>query len=123
MKFDDDIGINENALREIVKIFDGYDKIEYAILYGSRAKGNFTPYSDIDIALGGNLTPREAEEIICCLDELPFAYTFDIVAYDSIKNYSLREHIDRVGVVVYERIMTDAGKARQETALQKADSE
>jgi len=98
-----DIGISENALREIAKVFDGYDKIEYAILYGSRAKGNFAPYSDIDIALGGNLTPLEAEEIICRLDELPFAYTFDVVAYDSIKNYSLREHIDRVGVVVYER--------------------
>jgi len=35
---------------------------------------------------------------------LPFTQKFDVVAYNLVANTSLREHISRVGVVVYEQI-------------------
>jgi hypothetical protein len=32
---------------------------------------------------------------------LPLIYKFDVLAYNELKNQSLREHIDRVGVEIY----------------------
>lgn len=76
-----------------------------AVLFGSRAKGKERRYSDIDIALFGDLTSHETELIACDLEELPIIQKFDIVAYNSIKNAALREHIDRVGQIIYERVL------------------
>jgi predicted nucleotidyltransferase len=61
------------------------------------------PYSDVDIALSGNLSMTDIESVICDLDELPLVYKFDVVAYESIKNPRLKEHIDQVGVVIYKK--------------------
>jgi uncharacterized protein len=36
------------------------------------------------------------------LDELPLPYRFDLQAISTIKNRSLLEHIDRVGIVIYQ---------------------
>jgi predicted nucleotidyltransferase len=39
-------GLNKES---IIGIFAQYDQIETVILYGSRAKGNYKPGSDIDL--------------------------------------------------------------------------
>ena len=36
------------------------------------------------------------------LDELPLPYRFDLQAMSTIKNHSLLEHIERVGIVIYQ---------------------
>jgi len=74
-----------------------------AVLFGSRAKGNFSEFSDIDIALHGDFDALYIERIICSLDDLPTPYTYDVVGYNIIKNEDLREHIDRVGVMIYSK--------------------
>ena len=66
-------------------------------LFGSRAKGCHTPASDIDLALWG-VDALQAESIAAELDELPLPYRFDVKAYESIKEDSLREHIQRKGI-------------------------
>lgn len=96
-------GLKNEILDTINKILGNYSNIDKAIVFGSRAKGNFQPYSDIDIALFGNVDTSTVEFIICELDELPTAYTFDVIVYNSIKHDAFREHIDRVGVMIYER--------------------
>jgi hypothetical protein len=37
------------------------------------------------------------------LDELPTPYLFDVTHYETLRHKELKEHIDRVGVVFYER--------------------
>lgn len=37
------------------------------------------------------------------LDELPLPYKFDVSDYYRIDNQELREHIDRVGRIIYSR--------------------
>ena len=72
------------------------------ILYGSRAKGNFKPFSDIDITLvGDKLEHNDLLDITDGIEELLFPYMFDVSLYSSLKNEKLIEHIDRVGVVIY----------------------
>ena len=69
--------------------------VQRAVVFGSRAKGNWRDNSDIDIAVFSDVSlPR----LLACLDELPMPYKFDVVDYKAISNEPLREHIDRVGI-------------------------
>ena len=69
--------------------------VQRAVVFGSRAKGNWRNNSDIDIAVFGDV---HLPELSARLDELPTPYKFDVVGYESINHQPLREHIDRVGI-------------------------
>jgi predicted nucleotidyltransferase len=74
-----------------------HPEVSQVKLFGSRAKGCHTPASDIDLALWG-VDALQAEAIAAELDELPLPYRFDIKAFESIKQDSMREHIQRRGI-------------------------
>lgn len=69
-----------------------------ALLFGSRAKGNWRNNSDIDIAVFGDVN---IGSLLTHLDELPLPYKFDMLSYESISSKALREHIDRVGIELF----------------------
>jgi predicted nucleotidyltransferase len=97
-------GLPAAAIEKICAVFARFPQIEKAVLYGSRAKGNFKPGSDIDLTLlGENLTSAQLGEIAEALDDLLLPYTIDLSVYAELNHAKLREHIDRVGVVFYER--------------------
>lgn len=58
----------------LADVFSRHPRIEQAILYGSRAKGTHHTRSDIDVQ-----------------------------HYEELRNPALREHIDRVGVIIWSR--------------------
>lgn len=91
-------GLNAKYIEEILLVLNRNPKIEKVILFGSRAKGNFTQGSDIDLALiGKDLEFNDILEASVELDKLSFPYKFDLVIYDRIEEKSLLRHIDRVG--------------------------
>jgi hypothetical protein len=47
------------------------------------------------------MSPIAAEALAAELDELPLPYRFEVHALEHIAHRALREHIDRVGIVVY----------------------
>ena len=47
-------GLKEKHIKAINSVFSKYPQIEKAILYGSRAKGNYRNGSDIDLTLVGD---------------------------------------------------------------------
>ena len=98
-----DFGLKENVLQSVAEILRNDPQILGAAVFGSRAKGNYRPYSDVDIVLYGNLNALDVERVICNLDELPFVYKFDVVAYGLVTNPALLEHIERVGISIYEK--------------------
>lgn len=72
------------------------------IVYGSRAKGNYTERSDLDLVIK-NTDKLDANLLFDLKDEVDdsdFPYLVDLQYYDQIQNPSLREHIDRVGKVL-----------------------
>lgn len=78
--------------------------VEKAALYGSRAKGNFKNGSDIDLALyGRDLNLTALHRIEDALDDLLLPYHIDLALASRITSEELLEHIQRVGVVFYER--------------------
>lgn len=97
-------GLSEQTIEKICGIFAKHPAIEKAVLYGSRAKGNFRPGSDIDLSLiGQGLSTRELDEIDLELDDLLLPYTIDLLIFEKLDNAGLREHIERVGKVFYQR--------------------
>jgi predicted nucleotidyltransferase len=81
----------------ISSVLNQHPEISQVKLFGSRAKCCHTPVSDIDLALWG-VSALQAETIAAELDELPLPYHFDVKAFESIKQDSLREHIQRKGI-------------------------
>ncbi len=96
-------GLKDKDIELINSVFKRHDKIERVILYGSRAKGNYRPNSDIDLTLiGKDLTLKEQFEIENELDDLMLPYKIDLSIYQKIENQDLTDHIDRVGIVFFE---------------------
>ena len=82
-----------------------FPNVKEAIIFGSRAKGNFKNGSDVDIALKGeNINLEIVSNISYRLnEETVLPYKFDVLDYQSINNSKLTEHINRIGISVYIR--------------------
>lgn len=97
-------GLADHTIDQICAVLAQYTAVERAVLYGSRAKGNFKPGSDIDLTLFGvALTPALCATIAETLDDLLLPYTIDLSVFSELKHPELEAHIQRVGVVFYER--------------------
>lgn len=98
------IGLLEKDLAKIYQVFSAFSAVEKVWLYGSRAKGNHQVYSDIDLVLDGqSLDLKTQHQIEWALDDLYLPYHFDVSLLSQIENSELRQHIDRVGILFYER--------------------
>lgn len=97
-------GLSEQTIEKICGVLANHPAIEKAVLYGSRAKGNFKPGSDIDLSLhGAGLSLNELGAIDFELDDLLLPYSIDLLIFDVLNHAKLREHIERVGVIFYQR--------------------
>ena len=97
-------GLKDEVVEAICKIFQKYPEVEKGILYGSRAKGNFKPASDIDLTLeGASLDLTILNKISWELDDLLLPYTFDLSLYHQLNNPDILDHIQRIGVVFYSK--------------------
>lgn len=97
-------GISEEVLTSIVAVFAKLKKIYRVRIFGSRALGCYKAGSDIDLAVEGlEIDLSYILEIQLKLEELMLPYRFDIVDFNSLnQDYKLREHIERVGSVIFE---------------------
>jgi predicted nucleotidyltransferase len=98
-------GLPQSAFQKICDVLSRYPQVEQAILYGSRAKGNYKTGSDIDLTLrgGADLTLNVIYRILDDLDDLLLPYTIDLSIFDDIGDLDVIEHIQRVGVTFYEK--------------------
>jgi len=97
-------GLKEKDIGKILRVFSSVPQVDEAILYGSRAKGNFRNGSDIDLVLKGkDLDLRLMNQISEKLDDLLLPYMLDVSVYTQISDPDLLEHIKRIGVVFYQK--------------------
>ncbi len=96
-------GLSESAVADIRRVLARHPAVEEAIVFGSRALGRETPQSDVDIALRGELSPLETEGIALELEELAVPVRFDVQHLDAIQHRGVRDHIARVGQLLYSR--------------------
>lgn len=97
-------GLKDIHIKKIQSVFANHVNIEKALLYGSRAKGNYRIGSDIDLALlGKNLNLSELLKIENEIDDLLLPYKTDLSIFHKIENHELVDHINRVGQVFYKK--------------------
>jgi predicted nucleotidyltransferase len=96
-------GLTDIELRKLHDIFVKYNDVENVVLYGSRAKGNYKPFSDVDITLTGDITHNRCNRLSMDIDDLLLPYQFDISIFHTLANPDLIDHIRRVGITIYHK--------------------
>ena len=98
-------GLSAQTLQKIHDVLVRYPQVEEAVLYGSRARGDYKNGSDIDLTLRGGdaLTHTILSRIANDLDDQLLPYTIDLSILGNIRNPEMVEQIERVGVVFYKK--------------------
>lgn len=104
MKEENIPGLTHSQNQQLLSLFHNHETIEVVTLYGSRAKGNFKVGSDIDLSIEGReLTTSWLLDFSLQVDDLLLPYEFDLVIFKHIDNLDLKEHINRVGKIIYKK--------------------
>jgi predicted nucleotidyltransferase len=91
-------GLCEEVIDKIKSVIKKYPQVQRCIVYGSRAKGNFKPGSDIDLTLEApGMSFSELLKLESEIDDLLLPYKVDLSLKHQIDNQELLEHIERVG--------------------------
>lgn len=102
--FSSRFGLSFVTLGKLLSVFKCQPAIDQVIIFGSRAKGNYRHGSDIDLAIKGQqLTFNQLMQLQNQIDDLNMPYTVDLIQYDQLGNQELVAHIDRVGIVIYDK--------------------
>ena len=97
-------GLKDGDIEIIIAILKRYPQIEQALIFGSRAKGNYKPGSDVDIVLKGTVNDITSDIGFSLNEDSLLPYKFDVLDYNSISYQNLIDHINRVGIVFYEKL-------------------
>ena len=99
-------GLKPAVIDALSHVFLQFHEISCVLVYGSRAKGNYLNGSDIDLTVKLKSEVMEPSMLLSQireqLEELNLIYTIDLSIYDQIRNPELIEHINRVGVRLYD---------------------
>jgi predicted nucleotidyltransferase len=98
-------GLSEEDIESINTVISKRREVEEALIFGSRAKGNYKNGSDVDIVLKGKNITRDTILSISgeLNDETIMPFQFDILNFSTIRNEELIEHINRVGEIIYKQ--------------------
>lgn len=97
-------GLSQTTLEKLNSVIERFPEIDEAIIYGSRAKGDYREGSDIDLTLIGNKLDHDLLlTLMVELDTLMLPYKIDVSILRQTKNNDLIEHIERVGQRLFLR--------------------
>jgi predicted nucleotidyltransferase len=97
-------GLSGQTVEKIQAVLASFPEVEKAVVYGSRAKGNFKPGSDIDLTLfGDGLNDQAMSRIYWALDDLLLPYKIDLSLFSGLKHPALIDHIRRAGIPLFEK--------------------
>jgi predicted nucleotidyltransferase len=97
-------GLKAEELDAVRGVLERYPLICRAEIFGSRARGDFSHRSDIDVAVyHDGMSSEEMNHLRMDLDDLPIIYRIDVVDPSRTSRPELAASIARDGVVVYER--------------------
>ena len=97
-------GLSNSYRQRIWQALQACHKVDRAILFGSRAMGNFRPVSDVDLALEGrDLNLADLLTILRLVDQSNMPLHVDLVIRDKISNPDLERHIRDHGREWYSR--------------------
>lgn len=98
-------GLSNKQIEQIKDILQQYKEVDKAVLFGSRAMGNYKKASDVDIAIMG----KKADFSLAIKikshfeDDTYLPYFFDIISYNTIKSEELKQQIKMYGKTILDR--------------------
>ncbi|PTN07968.1 nucleotidyltransferase domain-containing protein [Mangrovibacterium marinum] len=97
-------GLSQQTIDRLSQLFARHRQITEVILYGSRAKGNFSEGSDIDLTIKGeSLDFTLLQQLNREIDDLLLPWMVDLSLFESLKNEALIDHIQRMGISIYRK--------------------
>ena len=103
-------GLDEDLLAKIVAVLEESGHVDRVVIYGSRARGSFKNYSDIDIAVHApDMTHDEFLLLCSAIDDLPIIFRIDVVHADRLADPKLMAKIHRDGVSIFDRRSASKG--------------
>ena len=88
-------GLTHRQINLLKKIFAENDvDLNKVKIFGSRATENYKENSDIDLVVFDNILESKIDTLWTIFHESSIPYKVDICAYNFIKSYALKEHID-----------------------------
>lgn len=93
------MGLDENIIKSLINALSKYRQVSRAVIFGSRAQGNYKYNSDIDIAIycDGNIPAQLYLE----LDDAAGIFKIDVVDVGRLHNDVLLKNIEQKGIVFY----------------------
>ena len=89
-------GLDDRTIERMQAILAAHPEVDKAVLYGSRAKGNYKTGSDIDLTLSGSgLSLAVLHKIENKLDDLLLPYKIDLSIFELITDPAVIDHIER----------------------------
>ena len=95
--------LKAELIKEIISIAQKYP-ISKIVLFGSRAKGDNSPTSDIDLAVYTLPEFAHIGHFTSDIGDMQTLLKIDIIFVDKCRNEKLIENIKKEGVKIYERL-------------------
>lgn len=106
-------GLPDAASEQLLQTISALPQVQRVVLYGSRALGRQRSGSDVDLCLfAPALNLGELLELGARLDDLLLPWRIDLQLDHLITHEGLRQHIERAGLVVWQRPQTQGASVQ-----------
>ena len=95
---------NDNILSILAQAFQQHPAIKRAVLFGSRARGDYREQSDYDIAIYGELLASDKAALRSfCAEDLPTLHKIDLIFMSEQAGPAIAESINMEGIIFYDK--------------------
>ena len=95
-------GLSAEILDELKQVFSRFPAVERVLIYGSRARGDFRPSSDIDLlVIAPTMASLEFSQLWMALDDLPIIFRLDVSLLQEVDHQQLKRNMLTDGVTLY----------------------
>ncbi|WP_059106155.1 nucleotidyltransferase domain-containing protein [Shouchella shacheensis] len=97
-------GISKRFMKELQDLCAANEQIEKVLLFGSRARGDYTRTSDIDLAVFTSVLSHSQQNLIeAQIDEMSTPLKVDVLFVDRVTKEKLISNIEKEGAVIFEQ--------------------
>ncbi|MBL8640917.1 MAG: nucleotidyltransferase domain-containing protein [Alphaproteobacteria bacterium] len=98
-------GLSDDIVAQLRAVFDAQPHIDRVDIFGSRARGDYKPSSDIDLAVYGtaDFSFQDYVSLMSRIESLPIVFKVDVVDMTVLDKPALKETIARDGKVFWKR--------------------
>jgi uncharacterized protein len=95
-------GLKPRVINELYRVFEGIENLDHVIIYGSRARGDFKPRSDIDLAITSE-SKEIKTEILWAIEEADILLHVDVVNLKYVESQKFLDNVKEQGIIFWER--------------------